>query len=232
MTCRVTGLEAGAALGARTQASAAAAQSARARALTHRAIGARHSNGHPWKGDGRRAGAQPSIPSRNYYCRQRTETMRVPDDPVLFWAAASQPSPEILLERLNVHPGVEPTPAVVAPPEIARSPGRHDTCLKSTAPLAIVTESVRSTSVPSFVAPTPPAASFAAVTAPSASLAVVIALSTTPWAVVALVALMALVALVAASAFVADGTVPRLDSSTSAPFTELSATFAPVTAPF
>ena len=49
---------------------------------------------------------------------------------------------------------------------------------------------------------------------------------------VALVAVLALVAWVALSAFEAEGTLPRLDSSTSAPLTELFAIFAPVTAPF
>ena len=45
----------------------------------------------------------------------------------------------------------------------------------------------------------------------------------------ALVALVAFVAFVALVALAADGTRPRLDSSTSAPVSESSATFVPVT---
>jgi len=48
----MTGLEAEAALGATTQATAAAAQSTRATVLTHGAIGAHHSIEYPQSGDG------------------------------------------------------------------------------------------------------------------------------------------------------------------------------------
>ena len=51
-TCRMAGLEAGVALGATMQATAAAAQSARATALIHGAIGTHHSNEHPGSRDG------------------------------------------------------------------------------------------------------------------------------------------------------------------------------------